>query len=74
MHAPPPPVTDYLQDSGQQVQEPTQQIREEPVLKHTEMLHMLRVEGPVNLLHVLGLDVCFLAALCVGPAPLFCSN
>ena len=70
---PPPPVSDYLQDVGQEKQPPTQHMSPEAVDKHTKMLHMLRAPWPVNLRHVVGFDVCFLAALCVGPrySPVF---
>ena len=41
VHAPPPPVSDYLQDSGLQSQELRQKMWEEAVLERSTFLHML---------------------------------
>ena len=68
MLPPPPPVLDYLQDIGQEEQVCNSAAQIRSGVAAYQMLHMLRAPWPVNLPHVVGFDVCFLAALCVVPA------
>ena len=70
---PPPPVSDYMQDVGQEKQPPTQHMSSQAGTKETKMIHMLRAPWPMDLFHVVGCHVFLLAALCVGPrySPVF---